>query len=68
MISQQHKEEDEQNKNYSLVKAPLTTTAPLTGATKIIGMMLQNNSQENVMKEKRTHSKWIFSNADSTAK
>lgn len=53
MISQQHKEEDEQNKNYCLVKAPLTTTAPLTGATEIIGTMLQNNSQENVMKEKK---------------
>lgn len=53
MISQKRKEEDEQNKNYSLVKAPLTTTATLTGATEIIGMMLQNNSQDNVMKEKK---------------
>lgn len=68
MISQQHKEEDEQNKNYCLVKAPLTTTATLTGATEIIGTMLQNNSQENVMKEKKKQSKWIFSNADSTVK
>lgn len=68
MISQQHKEEDEQNKNYCLVKAPLTTTATLTGATEIIGTMVQNNSQENVMKEKKKQSKWIFSNADSTVK
>lgn len=35
------------------MKAPLTTTATLTGATEIIGMMLQNNSHENVMKEKK---------------
>lgn len=69
MISQQHKEEDEQNKNYCLVKAPLTTTATLTGATEIIGMMLHNNSQENVMKEKKKKQpKWSFSNADSTVK
>lgn len=69
MISQQHKEEDEQNKNYCLVKAPLTTTATLTGATEIIGMMLHNNSQENVMKEKKKNQpKWSFSNADSTVK
>lgn len=54
MISKKHKEEDEQNKNYSLVRAPLTTTATLTGATEIIEMMLQNNSQDNVMKEKKT--------------
>lgn len=68
MISQQNKEEDEQNKNDCLVKAPLTTTATLTGATEIIGMMLQNNSQENIMKEIKKQSKWIFSNADSTVK
>lgn len=55
MISQKHKEEDEQNKNYCLVKAPLTTTATLTGATEIIGMMLQNNSQDNVMKERKNN-------------
>lgn len=51
------------------MKAPLTTTATLTGAAEIIGMMLQNNGQENVMKEeKKKQSKWIFSNADSTVK
>lgn len=31
----------------------MTTTATLTGAAEITGMMLQNNSQENVMKEKK---------------
>lgn len=35
------------------MKAPLTTTATLTGAAEIIGMMLQNNGQENVMKEEK---------------
>lgn len=36
------------------MKAPLTTTATLTGATEIIGMMLQNNSQDNGYESEKT--------------
>lgn len=46
-------EEDKHNKKYCLMKTPLTTTEALTGATEIIEIMLQNNSQESVMKEER---------------